>query len=174
MFWAYLLIYLPIAIFVTAFLYETYLSFARLKNVKAGRTGYISATWEITHTLLVFAVVMTFMLFTGSLDELSTAIFVSIFVAAIALGLRAALYIYIFYVRRSQQTSWIDWLFALAHLAAASSLVVTVVQITYFLFTKHPVANLEFIPAFLPGLVLVLIIGALPLITIYASKNDGY
>ena len=55
-----LLIYVPIVLFVVAFLYETWLSFRRLRPAAARkqRSGYVDATWEITHTLLVFAVVM--------------------------------------------------------------------------------------------------------------------
>ncbi len=83
MFWAYVLIYLPIVLFVLAFLYETYLSFMRLKSPKAGKGGYVAATWEVTHTLLIFAVVMMLMLFTGSIDKLGSAIYVATFTAAV-------------------------------------------------------------------------------------------
>ena len=72
----YLLIYVPILLFVLAFLYETYLSFARLFNKSKGRGGYVEATWEVTHTLLVFGVVMMLMLYTGVIDKISDAIFI--------------------------------------------------------------------------------------------------
>lgn len=170
MIWAYILIYVPILIFVLAFLYETYLSFVRLKYPKRGKEGYLSATWEVTHTLLVFGVVMLLMLFTKSIDQIATAIFVSTFWAAIFLGLRGALYIYIFYVRKVPTINVIDWMFAFTHVAAALLLVVTVLQASWFIFTEQPEANLQFIPVFLPGLFLILGITAIPLMTLYKSK----
>ncbi len=168
--WAYVLIYVPIALFVLAFLYETYLSFVRLQHPKQGREGYLSATWEVTHTLLVFGVVMMLMLFTKSIDELADVIFLSTFWAAVFLGLRGALYIYIFYVRRVPTINWMDWVFAFTHVAAAGLLVVTVVRATWFIIAEQPEANLQFIPVFLPGLALILAVTALPMYVLYKSK----
>lgn len=170
MLWAYVLIYLPILIFVLAFLYETYLSFVRLKYPNRGKEGYLSATWEITHTLLVFGVVMLLMLFTKSIDQIADAIFISTFWAAVFLGLRGALYIYIFYVRRVPTINLFDWAFAITHVAAAVLLVITVLQASWFIFTQQPEANLQFIPVFLPGLVLILGVIAVPILTLYKSK----
>ncbi|USN96095.1 MAG: hypothetical protein H6797_03385 [Candidatus Nomurabacteria bacterium] len=171
MLWAYVLIYAPIILFVVAFLYETWLSFVRLKSPKKGRTHYVDATWEVTHTLLIFGVVMLLMLFTKSIDRISDLIFIPTFLAASALAVRAALYIYIFYVRTSSKISWVDWLFALSHVVSALLLVVVVLQASWFLLTQHPEANLQFIPAFLPGLALVLAICALPIYSLYFSRR---
>lgn len=170
MFWAYVLIYVPILVFVVAFLYETYLSFVRLRYPKKGKEGYVSATWEVTHTLLVFGVVMLLMLFTKSIDSIADAIFVSTFWAAVFLGLRGALYIYIFYVRKKPTINWMDWAFALTHVAAALLLVVTVISASWFLITEQPEANLQFIPVFLPGLLLIFAVIAIPVYTLYKSK----
>ena len=84
---ALILFLVPLVLFVAAFLYETYLSFVRLKNPKAGRTGYVNATWEVTHTLLVFTVVMLLMLFSSSLEKLADVMFLSTFLAATALAI---------------------------------------------------------------------------------------
>ncbi len=171
-FWAYVLIYLPIALFVLAFLYETYLSFARLRSTKAGRAGYVDTTWETTHTLLVFGVVMMLMLHTQTIDALSSAIFTATFWAAVALGVRGAAYIYIFYIRDEKaKTNWVDGVFALTHIVSAALLVTVVLQATLYFIAEHPPVNTHFIPAFLPGLALVLIIGALPLARIYLGKH---
>jgi uncharacterized membrane protein SirB2 len=167
---AYLLIYIPILLFVAAFLYETFLSFLRLKNPKAKTFGYLDATWEVTNTLLIFGVVMLLMLFTKSIDRISDAIFTSTLLAGGALLVRAACYIYIFYVRTSKRLGLVDWLFALSHVAAAGLLVVTVVKATWFLYKQQPEANLQFIPYFLPGLVVVLAICCLPLMRLYRTK----
>ncbi|MBL8121722.1 hypothetical protein JNM87_03160 [Candidatus Saccharibacteria bacterium] len=167
----YVLFLTPLVLFVSAFLYETWLSFARLKNPKKGRAGYVTATWEVTHTLLVFTVVMLLMTFTQSLTALARSLYWSTFVAAVFLGLRAVAYLYIFYVRRdTKRINAIDWFFAITHVGAAIFLVVTVLQALVFIWTKDPVANTQFFPAFVPGLLLVLALCAVPLATVYRTK----
>lgn len=167
----YVLFLVPVLLFVAAFLYETWLGFMRLKNPKKGRASYLAATWEVTHTLLVFAVVMLLMTFTQSLTDLAHALFWPTFIAAVFIGLRAVAYLYIFYVRRSQTTiNAIDWGFAITHVGAAVFLVITVVEALIFIWTKHPVANTQFFPAFVPGLLLVLALCAVPLATLYRTK----
>lgn len=168
---AYILIYLPILLFVLAFLYETFFSVVRLRGGKKGGNAYVDATWEVTNTLLVFGVVMLLMLFTKSIDVIASAIFVSTLLAGGALLVRAACYLYIFYVRKSNRIGAVDWLFALSHIAAALLLVVTVIKSTWILFTKHPEANLQFIPYFIPGLVFVLALCALPMMQLYRTRS---
>lgn len=167
---AYLLIYIPILLFVVAFLYETFLSLARLRGPYSTKHGYVDATWEVTNTLLVFGVVMLLMLFTRSIDVIASAIFTSTLIAGTALLVRSACYLYIFYVKTSRKVGLVDWLFASSHLVAALALVVTVIEATIVLFTKHPIANLNFIPYFLPGLVFVLALCAIPLAKLYNSR----
>lgn len=171
MIWVYLLIYVPVLLFVLGFLYETYLSFARLLNPKAGRYGYVDATWEVTHTLLVFAVVMLLMFYTQVLDVLADKIFLSTFLAAVALGLRGAAYIYIFFIRdRKAKTGLVDWIFAVSHVVAAGLLVATVGLASWYIVTENPPVNDQFIAPFIPGLVLVLALCALPLLRLYREK----
>lgn len=168
---AIILFVVPVLLFVVAFLYETYLSFRRLSNPRVGKKGYLSATWEVTHTLLVFAVVMLIMLFTKSLDDLAAAIFTSTFWAALVLAYRAIAYTYIFYGRKSTKTSWIDWSFAFSHLIAALLLVVTVLKALWFILKNKPEVNTQFIPVFIPGLILVIGLCLLPALTLYKTKN---
>lgn len=167
----YILFLVPLVLFVSAFLYETWLSFVRLKNPAKGRAGYVTATWETTHTLLVFTVVMLLMTFTQALDQLAAAIFWPTFIAAVFLGLRAVAYIYIFYVRKeTKRTNWIDWFFAFTHVGAALFLVLTVIKALLFIWQENPAANTQFFPVFIPGLILVLAITALPLLSIYRTR----
>ena len=166
----YLLIYIPILLFVVAFLVETYFSIARLFNKKLAGSGYVDATWEVTNTLLIFGVVMLMMLFTSSIDQISKAIFVPTMLAGLFLIARAACYIYIFYIKTSRKIGAVDWVFAATHVLAALCLVVTVLQATILLVTKQPAANQQFVPYFLPGLAFVLAICSLPLVTLYSKR----
>lgn len=167
----YLLIYVPILLFVLAFLYETYLSFARLFNKSKGRGGYVEATWEVTHTLLVFGVVMMLMLYTGVIDKISDAIFIPTFLAATALAIRGICYIYVFYVSDGKRRTWVDWLFAISHVVAALLLVVVVALFTWFLYTTNPAANTQFVAPFSVGLVVILAVTALPLTYLYLGRH---
>jgi cytochrome bd-type quinol oxidase subunit 2 len=172
MFSVYALFLIPTLLFVVAFLYETFLAFRRLFVPKLlGNTGYLSATWEVTHTLLIFAVVMLLMLFTGVIDQLTASIFTPTFLAAVFLTIRVAAYMQIFYVRRRQHIGWLDWLFALSHVGAALLLVVTVLKSVWFVHQHGSIANTQFIPYFIPGLVIVLATCALPILSLYKTKH---
>ncbi len=168
---AMILFLVPTLLFVMAFLYETYLSFRRLTLPKPYKRGYLSATWEVTHTLLVFAVVMLVMLFTKSLDQLASAIFTATFLAATALGVRAVCYVYIFYVRTKQRITWLDWIFAFSHVAAAALLVVVVIQALWFIYKHNPAVNSQFLPVFLPGLAVVLLVCIVPIVVLYRTRD---
>lgn len=168
---ALILIVVPVLLFVLAFLYETFISFKRLFQPKYSRESYVSATWEVTNTLLVFAVVMLLMLFTKVIDDISSAIFTSTFVAATAMLVRSVCYLQIFYVRKKQKISWVDWVFALSHVVAALSLVVTVAKALWFLYDKNPPVNSQFIPVFIPGLIFILAIVSIPMLMLYKTKK---
>ena len=169
---AYILFLLPLVLFVAAFLYETFLSFARLFNRKAGRAGYLHATWEITHTLLIAAVVILLMMFSSSIEGMATVLFTSTFIAAATLVIRYALYIFIFYVREGKKTSWVDWFFALSHVVAAVSLVVSVVRVLWYMYQNNPAVNTQFLPYFVPGLFVTVLVCAVPLWYVYAQKGE--
>lgn len=169
---ALILFLTPVLLFVIAFLYETYLSFYRLKYPRRGRDGYVTTTWEFTHTLLVFAVVMLIMMFTTSLDSLASVLFWPVFIAATFLGIRAVCYIYIFYVRRNTaQIDWIDKVFAVTHVGAALFLVFAVGRALWWIHTTNPVPNSEFVPYFVPGLLLVLAVCAVPIGILYGTRD---
>lgn len=167
----YLLIYIPILLFVLAFLYETWLSIIRLFKPKSGNHSYVDATWEVTNTLLVFGVVMLLMLFTKYIDLIAKEIFISTLLAGTALLVRAACYIYIFYVKQGKKIGLVDWVFALSHVFAAVFLVITVLQATMFLIAEKPQANMQFLPYFWPGLVFVLLICVVPAFSLYATRK---
>ncbi|MCA9323801.1 hypothetical protein KC992_01735 [Candidatus Saccharibacteria bacterium] len=168
---ALILIVIPVLLFVLGFLYETYISFKRLFKPTYTRESYVSATWEVTHTILIFAVVMLLMLFTQVLDELASAIFLSTLLAGSAMLVRAICYLQIFYVRKKQRINWVDWVFALSHVVTALFLVVTVVKALWFLYQNNPPVNSQFIPVFIPGLIVVLGLVSIPMMVLYKTKK---
>ena len=167
----YLLIYVPIILFVVAFLYETYLSFSRINARKKNSATYVDATWEVTHTLLVFAVVMMVMLYTKHIDRIADLILMPAFLAMTALLVRGAAYIALFYIYENRRIKWLDWLFALSHVVAAGLLVVVVMIFSGFLLIERPQANTQFVPAFLIGLVIVGAVSVVPALTLYRYRD---
>lgn len=161
----------PVLIFVVAFLYETYISFARLKDTKKDRHGYVSATWEITHTFLIIGLVMLFIFYSQSLTDIASAIFLPAFLAGLFLVIRGILYTYIFYVRKEKKVNYLDWLFACLHVLAAIFLVLVVSKAVYFVLKNHPIANMQFIAYYIPGLILTLALITVPMFVIYKIKD---
>ena len=166
-----LLFLIPILLFVICFLYETYLSIIRLKKPESGKSGYLSATWEVTHTLLIFALIMLFMMFTQNIDGLASAIFTCAFIAALALIVRAIIYLYIFYVRKKNTINLLDWAFMLCHIIAAVFLVATVIKALLYIYKNNPPVNSQFIPYMLPGLIATIVICIVPIAMLYSTKK---
>ena len=157
----------PVGLYVLAFLYESYLSFRRLfKTVGSGRS-YVSVTWEVTHTLLVFALVMLLMMYSQVIDQLSTTIFNFAFLALGALTIRTCIYLYLFYVRKKQVIGLLDWLFAFSHIAVAGLVITTVYEAVHFVIVTRPPVNSQFLPFFIPGLLLVIAVTFLPIVWLY-------
>lgn len=168
MIYAIILFLVPVLLFVIAFLFETYLSFKRLKSTKPSHKGYVQATWEVTHTLLVIGVVFLVMMFTQNIEGLSSAIFTAAFIAISFLLIRAICYAYIFYGRKKDKVSIVDWIFAFSHLFAAVFLVIVVIQALWYIYKNNPAPNTQFFPYFLPGLIVVIAIVFIPLVMLYS------
>lgn len=169
---ALILFLVPVGLYVLAFLYETYLSFERLFRHNSAGRGYVAATWEITHTLLVFAVVMLLMMYSQVIDALSATIFSAAFLALAALTIRACVYLYVFFVKKITRIGVPDVIFALSHVVAAGLLLLTVYQAVNFIVTIHPPANSQFLPYFIPGLLLVVAVTVLPIVWLYIVEQN--
>ena len=168
---AKLLFLVPTGLYVAAFLYETYLSFARLDGRSAMKTSYVHATWEVTHTLLIFALIVLFMLHTSTIDKIAEQIFVPALLAGAALAVRSVLYTYLFYARVHKGTDWSDVSFALSHVVSALFLVITAIKASDLLFNAGMPVNEQFLPWFVPGLVFVILICIVPITIIYKIKD---
>ncbi|MBW4062061.1 hypothetical protein HJC99_05815 [Candidatus Saccharibacteria bacterium] len=90
--------------------------------------------------------------------------------AALGRIVRAVCYTDIFYVKSLDNIGSVDWVLAGAHVVTALLLVATVLLATVVLFSKHPIANTQFVPYFLPGLAVVLLLCAVPQARLYRSR----
>ncbi len=167
----YIVVLVPLLLYLAAFIYETFLSFKRLRNPKKGRAGYVGGAWELLILLLLFCALVMLVTFTQDLIRLADTLFWTTFIAAIALGLRAVAYLYIFYGRANQyKINWMDWTFAFMHLIAAVFLVITAVNAMLFIWQNNPVANTQFFPIFIPGLALLIAVCIIPMVVLYKTK----
>lgn len=167
--WTFILI--PLVLYVAAFVVETVLAFTRLKNRKANHS-YLPATWETTHTFLVVSVALFVAFFSQNLVELAEAAWWGIWIAAVGIGLRGAVYVYLFYVRANRATrNWIDYTFAALHVWIVAGLGVLLVQLIPAILAADLKANTAFIPYMWPGLVLVLGLCVVPLASLYKTPK---
>ena len=157
-----------LAVYLVAFSYETILSWRRLRRAATGRAGYVDATWEITHTLLVFGFTLFMITYSQALPDIAPVIFFPVLLTGVALALRAALYLYIFYIRSSRRRQGlVDYLFALAHLLIIGGLLTSVIAGTMKIQALNASPNLAYFGSLLPGLFVTLAICAWPLWRLY-------
>lgn len=165
----YLLLLALLALYALGYLYETLMSFARLRNTK--RELFPNASWEIIHTTLVIAFA-TFMITHGPmLPELAPLIMVPFMIALLGFFLRASCQLIIFFGREdSRKHTWVDWVFAFSHLVILIPFLYAVVTTTVYLMT-HPLNILtDMFSWFLPGLILGIAINLVPIL--YALRGD--
>lgn len=162
----YVLLITLVALYAVGYLYETVMSFVRLKSTK--RELYPKASWEIIHTTLVLAFA-TFMITHGPmLPEIAPLIVVPFMIALLGFFLRAACQLIIFFGRQdSRKHSWIDWTFAAMHAVILVPFLYAVIAVAIYLFT-HPLNVLTgMFGWFLPGLLLGIAINLAPIIYIF-------
>jgi ABC-type sulfate transport system permease subunit len=164
----------PLLIYLPLFLYESWCSIARLHNVKRGKTGYVDATWEITHTFLIIGVVNFIWLYSAAMIDIAHAVYWGLLTAGAWFIVRGTLYIYLFYGKNANQQSHVsilDWLFAISHLAIVAGLLYTIIQAAKVLLTNSYPVNIQFIPFMWPGLLLLIVLGTIPLLKLYRTKS---
>ncbi len=166
----YILLTTLLTLYALGYLYETIMSFVRLKNPK--HELYPNASWEVIHTTLVLAFA-TFMITHGPmLPKLAPLILVPFMVALLGFFLRATCQLLIFFGRRdSRRHTWLDWCFAFSHLVILIPFLYAVITTAIYLFT-HPLDVLtDMLSWFVPGLIIGVVINAVPIIYILRSAH---
>lgn len=163
---ALLFILVPLVLYVLMFSYETYIAFRRL----ATHGAYLSATWEITHTLLVITLTNFTWLCSDAMVAVGQSVYWGLSVVAAAFVVRGILYMYLFYVAPKHRHTAADWLFAIAHLVMLVGLVVAIVAALRTLTTISYTINEQLIPYMWPALIAAVIICAIPVWTSYQRK----
>lgn len=170
----YSLILVPLAFYALAFGYETYMSIARLVgNAYSRGATYVHATWEVTHTLLVYSFVIFITTHSNMLPQLAPVMFVPVSIVATLLMIRAALYLYLFYGEENPRAArLLHSLFAVCHIVPFMALIWGFIAVygTVSRLSLEPMTdNLWIIFA---GLVITASFCAIPLARLYASYRD--
>lgn len=166
----YLFVLVPLVLYLPAFFYETMVAFRRLKVQRAG-SGYLHASWELTHTFLIVSVNYFIWLFADIIPKVGRQIYPWLMIAGAAFIVRAALYLYLFYFRASQKIDIVDQIFAWLHVAIIAGLLLIVEGVVIVLANNPYRVNTQFIPWMWPGLVLVLALCVGPVVKVYRARE---
>lgn len=171
----YSLILIPLFFYVAVFSYETYLSIKRISNKKLKRgEAFVSATWEVTHTILVYAFVIFFVSHADLLPAIATTIFLPVIILMIALIARGTLYLYLFYGNTKISKIGKLWhgLFAITHLVNLAAALWLTIAVAYEIITRHFIASTENIGLIALGLIPIGLLCAVPLYTLYRTGGS--
>jgi cytochrome bd-type quinol oxidase subunit 2 len=168
----YLLVIIPLGLYLLLFGYETLASFRRLKPSGKSSNAYLNATWEVTHTILIIGVTNFVWLFSSVAKPVGHAMYWGLMVAGFCFIVRAILYVYLFYIKDAgrQRVGALDWLFAVSHIGVLAGLAYAIIQAIKVLTSHHYTINTQFIPWMWPGLIVILVIGLLPMFHLYRTK----
>lgn len=157
----------PLGLYLLALLYETVAAFRRLEH----HSAYLSATWEITHTLLVLALTNFTWLWSDAIVAVGQAAYWGVIVAVAAFAVREILYIYLFYIARPGRHTGVGWLFASAHVAMFVGLAYAAVAALGALHARVYGVNVQLLPYMWPALIAVVALSALPIWQSYRQKK---
>lgn len=160
-----------LAIYLLAFGYETVLSFWRLRRTPNGRAGYVDATWEVTHTLIVYVFTLFMITYSSALPDLAPSLFWPVLLTGVFLLTRAGLYLYIFYIRPAKRRVGLaDYGFALSHLLILVGLLIAFVVAVSHIIQLNATPNLAYFGPLLPGLAVTLLVSVWPLWRLYRQS----
>ena len=132
----YALIILPIIFWLISFGYETWIILGR-----SGTGDYtlgakhIDATWEISHTFLVYAFTIFLMSHADALALIDRTLFIPVCLFMMSLMVRGCLYLYLGYGENIRFERQLYNLFALSYLVTIVSILAGAIGVVYNLYT---------------------------------------
>ncbi len=162
----------PLMVYIPMFLVELYIAFRRIGKPLDKGGEYLHATWEATHTFLVLALNYFMWLYSSAIVDVARSVFIPLIMFGAVFIVRAILYIYLFYIKKSTKPNLIaDWAFALCH-------VVMLVCISYVTITTAQIllggdyeSNHILLPLLYPGLFLMIPLVSVPLYFLYKTRG---
>ncbi|TAH33489.1 hypothetical protein EYC59_05155 [Candidatus Saccharibacteria bacterium] len=161
----------PLVFYIPMFLVELYISIRRIGKPLDKGGEYLHATWEVTHTFLILSLNYFMWLYSSALVNVAKAVFVPLILFGAVFIVRAILYIYLFYIKKSKQPNiTIDWLFALCHLVMIISIIYVAIVTASIVINGNYETNDVLLPLLYPGLFLMIPLITVPLYFLYKTK----
>lgn len=170
----YFLIIFPLLWYLLAFGYETGLAFSRLGGGRLNRgVAFVSGTWEVTHTMLVYAFTVFAISFASLLPQAASKLFLPISFFMCALMIRGSLYLYLFYSDKKVALGGF-WrlVFAVAHLASWLAVAVGSYRMVNLIHKTNFTPSTNALGEIAIGFVLAVVICAVPLLQIYRRQKN--
>lgn len=168
----YGLILAPIAIWLATFGRETWLALGQSETAgqsadKPANIVYTHASWEITHTMLVYAFTVFVISHADSLEILDRELFLPICVFMISLMLRGCLFLYVSYAETVKRPVLYYSLLSLSYLVSLVSVLVGFVLTVTNILLYNIQPSTDNLPIVAVGFVLTAGLCAIPIWTAY-------
>ncbi|TAH32535.1 hypothetical protein EYC58_02675 [Candidatus Saccharibacteria bacterium] len=162
----------PLLVYIPMFLVELYIAFRRIGKPLDKGGEYLHATWEVTHTFLVLGLNYFMWLYSSAVVDVARAVFVPLIVFGAVFIVRAILYVYLFYIKKSMKPNIAaDWVFALCHIMMFICISYVTFAAALMLLSAHYEPNHILLPLLYPGLVLMIPLISVPLYFLYKTKR---
>lgn len=169
----YCMILIPIILYVLGFGYETILSIQRAgsKELKKGE-AFAHATWEITHTSLIYAFVVFMITHASLLPLIATQTILPLSIFMIALMLRGVLYLYLFYgdIAVTKINRLWHILFAFTHVASLGAILWAATTVAVEIMQRHFIPDNDGVIASAIVFVPVILICIIPIYWAYRGE----
>lgn len=171
--WLYILIITPIVAWLVAFGYETWLAMGRAQDgdLAFGKL-HTDASWEITHTLLVYAFTVFLISHAEALVVLDAVIFLPVCVFIVSLIARGCLYLYIAYSDPVRSPRIMSNLLALSYLISLGSIISGAIGVALNLRLYQFTPDTSNLAVVTFGLVLTSIFCAVPIWAAYRTTDS--
>ena len=162
----------PLLVYIPMFLVELYIAFRRIGKPLDKGGEYLHATWEVTHTFLILALNYFMWLYSSAIVEVARAVFVPLITFGAVFIVRAILYVYLFYIKKSTKPNlFVDWSFALCHVVMFACISYVTVATAQILLGGNYEANHILLPLLYPGLFLMIPLVSVPLYFLYKTRG---
>ena len=162
----------PLIIYIPMFLVELYIAFRRIGKPLDKGGEYLHATWEATHTFLILGLNYFMWLYSSAIVDLARLVFVPLILFGAVFIVRAILYMYLFYIKKSNKPNLIvDWSFALCHIILFVCISLVTLTTAQLLLVGSYEPNHILLPLLYPGLFLMVPLISVPLYFLYKTKK---
>lgn len=163
----------PLLVYVPMFIVEFYIAFRRIGRPLDKGGEYLHATWEATHTFLILALNYFMWLYSSAIVQVAKVIFIPLITFGAVFIVRAVIYVYLFYVKKSTKPNLLaDWVFAACHLVMLICIGYVTIATAQVLVNGNYEPNQILLPLLYPGLVLMIPLITVPLYFLYKTKRS--